>query len=526
MAVPARGFQARRGRPAWAARDGRSAGARILAFAPRGTVQSVGPSRAPKRRSRLSARRRIALVFPRTRYQTGDPPLGVAYLAAVLHAARPRFEIRVVDGTFLGGKAALLRAVRDTNAEVVGVFVDSLMVPQAHAVAAVAHEMGAFALAGGPAASVAPHALMPPFDAVLRGEGEGVIVDLVDRALAREGLAEVPNLVFRGDAGETVETPRAARRVDPDALPHPAWEQLDMPRYLQRWPYLDSLSVDAIGTNVVGSRGCPYACSYCQPTLRAVFGKQVRRRSPESITEEITVLQRRYGIDGVFFHDDTITMHHEWLGQLCEALARLERPLLWGCNSRVEGLHSALLDQMVDAGMRSIHLGVEAGSQRVREDILRKRVDLDELERIVTHLRRRGAHALGFFMLGSPTETFWEMLQTVRLARRLRLTEATFSLTAAIPGTHLHDDLRDDPRFAVSDAPAIDYYNRRNFADRQRPRSGDLARALQLVALPAFYLHPRRADYVRRHLTTRRGLSKLVMKAARFLQPFGERFRR
>ena len=90
----------------------------------------------------------------------------------------------------------------------------------------------------------------------------------------------------------------------------------------------------------------------------------------------------------------------------------------------------------------------------------------------------------------------------------------------------MHDDLRADPRFSVSDAPAIDYDNRRNFADHRRPRSGDVARALQLAALPAFYPHPYRAGYVRRHLTTRRGLSKLAMKPARFLQPFGERFRR
>jgi len=463
------------------------------------------------------AGRRVALVFPRVRYRAGDPPLGIAYLAAALRRARP-------------DEHRLLAAVRSASADVVGVFVDSLMVPIARRVAGVARRSGAVVVAGGPHASVAPEQLVPDFDAVLCGEGELLVPDLVDRALARAPFGDLPNLVIPGpDGGPPIATVTTPARPVLDDLPFPAWDLLEMDRYVRLWPYLDCIDVSTPGTDLVGSRGCPWSCTYCQPTLRSLFGRQVRRRSPESIVAEIEALQNAYGVRGVFFHDDTIAAHRRWLLSLCDALGRMEKPVLWGCNSRVDVLDEDLVDAMVTAGMRSIHLGIESGSRRVREDVLDKHVDVDRLVPLLEHLRRRGAHALGFFMLGSPTESVGEMLQTIALASRLRLTEATFSLTSVLPGTRLHDRVSGDDRFVLHDghtavrgAPEdepIDYYSARNFEDRTSPVGARTLRTLQLGALLAFYGHPYRADYLLRHLTSRRGLVKLAMKAARFVKP-------
>jgi radical SAM superfamily enzyme YgiQ (UPF0313 family) len=480
-------------------------------------------------------KRRVALVFPRVRYRSGDPPLGVAYVAAALRRERPDLDVRIVDGTFLGDEGRLIAAVREARADVVGVFVDSLVLPTARRVARAARAEGARVLAGGPLAAIAPELLVPAFDVALRGEGEAQVAPLVDRLLARAPLTDLPNLVLPGADGAPQATPTRPIHPDLDTLPFPAWDLLDMERYIRLWPYLDSIDIGATGTDLVGSRGCPWSCAYCQPTLRALFGRQVRRRSPASMVAEIRELQRRYRIRGVFFHDDTLAASRPWLLELCRALSALPERVLWGCNSRVDLLDGELVDAMVDAGMRSVHLGIEAGSARVRDEVLDKRVDLDRLEGLLDHLRRRGAHALGFFMLGSPTETVPEMLSTVRLAARLRLTEATFSLTSVLPGTHLHERLARDPRYVLhgvretsagdhdEGGSLADYYNARNFDDRKAPLSPVALRAIQLGALAAFYAHPYRAGYIARHLTSRRGLEKLAMKAVRFLEPLGGR---
>ncbi len=464
---------------------------------------------------------RVVLVFPRSTYRTGDPPLGVAYLAAALRKARPALDIRIVDGTFLGGEKKLLQAVRAARGDVVGVYVDSLMPLVASRVAEAAREGGASVVAGGPHATVAAETLLPAFDAIVLGEGEPIIADVVDRAIARAPFGDVPNVVWRESAGGPPKRSCAPYRPpDLDALPFPAWDLLPMERYLHRWPYLDTLDVATVGTNIVASRGCAEQCAYCQPTLDSLFGRGPRRRSPASIVAEVEALQQRYGVRGIFFHDDTLTTRRRWLLELCEALLQMRRPILWGCNSRVDCLDHELVDAMVASGMRSIHLGIEAGSRRIREEVLHKRVDLDRLESLLAHLRHRGAHALGFFMLGSPTEDLREMLATVKLATRLDLTEATFSLTSVLPGTHIATQMSADNRFALcNDAnTGIDYYNARNFSDRASLIGAGTLRAIQLGALAAFYGHPRRLGYVARHLLTRRGMMKLGMKMGRFLK--------
>ncbi|HOI10580.1 MAG TPA: radical SAM protein [Myxococcota bacterium] len=463
----------------------------------------------------------VAFVFPRTRYRSGDPPLGVALLAAIVRRDRPAVSVSVIDGTFLGGRDRLLDRVRSCGADLVAVYADSLMLPDALAVGRVARASGAFALAGGPLATVAPDLLLPGFDAVFRGEGDGAIAAIVDRVLAGDPLADVPGCLLPGPDGAPFDAGPVAHPEDLDGLPFPAWDLLDMPRYIRLWPYLDGLGMATPGTNVVASRGCPWHCAYCQPTLSAIFGRRVRRYSPGRVAEEVAALQAQYGIAGVFFHDDTMTASPRWLDALFAALARLPRPPLWGCNARVDTLDVDRVDRMHAAGMRAVHLGIEAGSARVRADVLRKPIDIAHLETLTAHLRRRGVHALGFFMLGSPTETVGEMLQTLRLARRLPLTEATFSITSVLPGSALADIVASDARFELPAGREADYYRRRNFVDREHPL-GDLSlRAIQYAGLVGFYLHPLRAGYLARHLGSVQGLRKLAMKAGRFLQPIG-----
>ncbi len=459
-------------------------------------------------------------VFPRVEYHTGDPPLGIAYVAAALRQARPDIDVRLVDGTFLGDEKRLIQAVEATGPSIVGVFIDSLSIGRARRIGRIFRDRGCFTLAGGPMASVSPEILMGDFDAVLIGEAESLIADLVEAALSRSPLDAVPNLVFDQGNGEACHTRHEPCGPELDGLAWPAWDLLDMENYLRRWPYLDSVRIDIRGTNVVASRGCPWACTYCQPTLNAVFGKRVRSRSPEDVVGEIEELQGRYGVEGIFFHDDTLLANRQWTLSLCDALLRLRRPLLWGCNSRADTLTPELIDALAAAGMRNVHIGIEAGSERVRREIYDKHVDIGHLERMLDRLEQRGVSALGFFMLGGPTETLSEMLETVRLAQRLRLREATFSLTSVLPGTYLYDRVVADPRFTLIEVEGgIDYYNGRNFEDRDMPMGDNALRTLQITALAAFYLHPRRVDYLLRHLTSPNGLTKLTLKAERFLRP-------
>lgn len=415
-----------------------------------------------------------------------------------------------------------MNRLQSLGADLVGVYVDSLSAADACRIGQACKEVGALTIAGGPLATLRPESLADHFDVVFRGEAE-IRFPRVAATLLEEKdtapLRAIPGLVFRSRDGDLTDTGSEWELPSLDDLPFPAWDILDMDRYIDLWPYLDATNGKVRGTGLIGSRGCPWKCSYCQPALNSIFGGRMRRRSVDSIIEEIRRLQERYDIGGYFFHDDTLTADRKWLTHLCERLAGLERRIQWGCNSRVDLLDDAVISMMAESGLKTVHLGIESGSARIRTEILAKRLGEEKIRQVVNSLDRSRVSSLGFFMLGSPTEALGEMLSTLRLAWSLKLREATFSLVSVLPETQLAGLVLHHPKTRIKSLHAIDYYRSRNFVDESVRYSGRAVRFLQVAGMIVFYLSPRRASYLLRHLTTGVGVRRLFMKLARFSNP-------
>ncbi|MBM4047352.1 MAG: radical SAM protein, partial [Planctomycetes bacterium] len=258
----------------------------------------------------------------------------------------------------------------------------------------------------------------------------------------------------------------------------------------------------------------PFGCTYCQPTLRRLFGPKLRMRSPENVVAELAELKARYGVDGVFFHDDTLTARREWVLEFCDRLERERLSLLWACNTRANTLDEALMRRMHSAGLRNIHLGIESGCERILRDVYRKGIEPEEVRGVVDCAKRVGVTVLGFFMLGAPTETASEVERTIRFARSLRLDEATFAITSPLPGTYLHDRIAGDGYRMSANLADFDYYSHRAFEDPKLPYAK--LKLLHLKALLLFYLHPYRWRYILRHLVSVAGWRKLIQKVRRY----------
>jgi radical SAM superfamily enzyme YgiQ (UPF0313 family) len=235
----------------------------------------------------------------------------------------------------------------------------------------------------------------------------------------------------------------------------------------------------------------------CQPTLRNLFGAKVRYHSPEWVHDEMVRAKVLYKVDGVFFHDDTFTANKEWCYEVCKAIQPLE--MLWGCNIRADTVTPSLLQKMYIAGCRNVHIGIEAASDRIRNGCYRKRLGLQTIIQACEAIHKIGISAMGFFMLGAPGETDEEIEDTIRLACRLPLEEATFSICSALPGTHLFNE--------HYTAGNLDYYG------SDAPWK---LRRKQYEALLRFYLGHHKG-YLLKHLASRQGIERLLGKCGRFL---------
>lgn len=453
----------------------------------------------------------ILLVFPRFKYPSPDPPLGVAYLAACLREAGHGVE--VFDATFTRRPLeALARMLQERRWGMVAVSALTSMTRDAAAVARVVKEVSpeTVVVLGGPHATVEPAgaAAIEGVDAVHMGEGE-----LSLPALAARGFdfRDLPGFAYLEDGALRDNGPGPVVE-DLDAVPYPAWDLLPMEHYLGLWYQLDAVSYGLRGTSIIASRGCAFDCAYCQPTLRAIFGRRVRRRSPGNIIGELAELKARFAIDGVMWLDDTFLLDRAWMRELCEAMLEADLGLLWGCNVRADVVDRETLAVMQAAGLRVVHVGIESASQRILDEMYHKGITVEQAKEAVALARGLGLSVRGYFMLGAPTETEQEVWATVDLACSLPLDDATFSITTPLPHTHLWDKTR---ALIGRDMHDFDYYKTPVYA------SGAALPARRLVfmkrmAYLRFYLGRRRFLRTVRSVLSRGGLAKAMLKVRRF----------
>ena len=455
---------------------------------------------------------KVALIFPRRRYPSGDPPLGLLSLAGRLRQ-RTGIAPKILDTTFAGDAFAFLeQALRAEKYDLVGI---SAMVTMARD-AALAAELvkrirpEAKVILGGPHPTMMAERVLehPAVDAVCLGEGEETLVEVVEQG----GFAGVPG-VWHREGSEVKRNPPRPLLQELDQLPFPAFDLLDLEPYFQGWFQLDTVRPGLRGTSVLATRGCPFQCTYCQPTLERLFGRGLRQRSPGRVVDELQELQGRYRLNAFLFADDTFIADRAWVQAFCRELRGRGLGLIWGCNVRADLAGAELLAEMRDAGLRKIYVGIETYSDRIRREVFGKKISREQVEEVTRAARSLKLSVQGYFMFGAPGETREEVRQTVRWARRLPIDDATFNLTTPLPGTYLFEQFQ--ARVAVA-PEEMDYYRRYAFADSAGLSQAWLSRE-KLWAYLTFYFRPGRLWHLFKLVFGSGGWSRFWMKLRRVL---------
>ena len=344
--------------------------------------------------------KKIVLVYPRFRYPSGDIPYGIAQVASYLRQGLDA-EVLVWDATFNPSHCAFEDFLARTRPAAVGIGVSTVMFGDAVRIAAAARHRGAFVFAGGPHATVLPESLLASenVDAVVMGEGEETTLELM-RNFFDGGHRETAGAWIK--QGETIlrGAPRGFIR-DLDALPDPAWDLLPMRAYMKAWYQLDAHDPGLQGTGLIASRGCPFHCSFCQPTLAKIFGDRVRFRSPQRIMSELTALVNAYGIRGFWFFDDSFTVSKKWLLEFCATLKGSGLGLPWGCTTRANLVDEESMTAMAEAGLVRMGIGIESAHPRILDGVYRKGIRVEDAVATLKLARRAPGEDPGLLHAGS-----------------------------------------------------------------------------------------------------------------------------
>jgi anaerobic magnesium-protoporphyrin IX monomethyl ester cyclase len=371
---------------------------------------------------------KVTLIFPYfKRFISTTPPLGIMYLAAMLE--KHNVEVTIIDTSFNQNWSILKRNLQETKPDFVGISSVTPMITDAFKVAELAKKLDAdcTTILGGPHATVV-EVVNPHIDFCVYGEGEVTLLELIEEVEAGGDLSKVKGIYYK-DRDDLIRTPPRPPIENLSDLPFPAWHLLPTTEQY--------FKVNGRSGILIASRGCPFNCTYCQPTLRRLFGSKVRFRKPENVVDEIEMLVKHYNIKEFFFHDDTFTFNKSWVKELCDLIIERDIRLPWKCNSRVNTITQESLRTMKRAGCTGLSFGVESGSQEILDKALRKGIKLDEVRSAFKLCKEEGIDTKAFLMLGSPFETRESLRSTVQLIREIKPDLIDISRTTPLPGSDL-----------------------------------------------------------------------------------------
>jgi radical SAM superfamily enzyme YgiQ (UPF0313 family) len=226
------------------------------------------------------------------------------------------------------------------------------------------------------------------------GEGEETILELMDYFIKNKGsLNEIQGIIYLDKTGTLVETEPRKPPEELDDIPWPDITLTNDYKYYQLLPILTG-------------RGCPFGCTFCYEGANA---KRVRRHSVSSLMTEIRENFRRDpAINYINFLDDTFTLDHKRVNQICEEIKEIRKDydFVWFASAHISTIdkHREMAKNMAAAGLKKIFFGLESGSDGVLKSY-NKKINKKMVVDVIDHCVESGIHGIsGNIIIGGPHE--------------------------------------------------------------------------------------------------------------------------
>ena len=300
-------------------------------------------------------------------------------------------------------------------------------------------------------------------DAVIVGEGEKTVVNLLNALETQQSLTTVDGIVFSHN--DVVTTNAREKLIDIDSISQPAYDSLNVNYYRLRdyhnGRYLPNNNPhnNDFCLSLLSGRGCPFKCSFCYR-----LEKGFRGRSPESIIAEMEFLYRQYNIKYFLFIDELLMAGYKRIQALCDAFIKYgmkERGLRWGCSGRLNYATSETMELMKAAGCIFIHYGVEALDNNVLAK-MNKKLTVDKIHLGIDATIKSGINPGYSVMWGSPGDNLHTLDKLVQFLNKYD--NGTYLRTirpvTPYPGSPLYYDAIEQGLLDSKNS-AEDFYERR-----------------------------------------------------------------
>lgn len=270
------------------------------------------------------------------------------------------------------------------------------------------------------------------------GEGEHALLEIIHRLTVGEKLIGIDNLLVKGNAGFS-SCRKFSEFYNWEPNIYQNFELFDKRHFLK--PFMGEVLKTGFFEM---SRGCPYKCSFCanafyQGLLSGL--KRYHREKPiEYVIDEIEDTKNKYGLELVFFNDETFMMMSmdRFEKFSIEYTKRVNLPFF------VQTRADTLLDLnrvklLADAGCVMVGIGLESGNSNTRSELLGKNISDDSFIQAFENCKKCNLNTTVYAMMGLPFETRNDILNTARFCRKLEPSMLSINIFAPYYGTKLRE---------------------------------------------------------------------------------------
>ncbi|MDO8602987.1 MAG: radical SAM protein [Candidatus Omnitrophota bacterium] len=270
-------------------------------------------------------------------------------------------------------------------------------------------------------------------DAVLAGEYEFTVLDLVRCIRENKELNNTPGIIYRDSNNVKVNPFRPL--INLDKLPWPLRKGLPMGMYNDTPGDMPIPSAQ-----MLASRGCPYRCKFCLWPQVMYQSNSYRARDIIDVVDEMEYLIKEMHFKSIYFDDDTFNVGKGRMLKLCDEIKKRKLDIPWAIMARADLMDREILEKMRETGLFAVKYGVESASQELLDNI-NKNMDIKKTEEIIRLTKKLGIKTHLTFTFGLPGETKETIRKTIDFALRLDPATIQFSIATPFPGTSFYEEM-------------------------------------------------------------------------------------
>lgn len=283
-------------------------------------------------------------------------------------------------------------------------------------------ESHARVLMGGIHASALPEEAAGHADQVITGEGEKVILDVVEGRRTEK--------IVRGIPIENL-----------DDVPFPDYSILKTP---------------CEAANVITTRGCPFRCTFC--TTSRMFDPY-RQRSVDNVLNEIR-MYKKMGFKYMNFEDDNFTADKERAKEICRRIIaehlQFKETFFFGRTDLATD--KELLDLLQQAHLTRVLIGIESLNQKALDSI-NKHQSIEDIRRAGEACRDHGIRLIASIVLGLDADMREDIRRSVDFAKSIDAYQLQPAVLTPYPGTPVYDQMVKENRMLTDDWTQFDMMN-------------------------------------------------------------------